>query len=223
VDERQADLDRAVRGGADSDFLVQRAEEHFARGQWEKAVTAYTQADERGPCSLAAWHHHALVRLKLDDTEGYRKLCATPLERLDRTSPKPNLGVAINVAWVCALGPDAVGDYARLVALAELVVSEAPDPVKHALLNTLGAILYRAGQYKEAVARLNEGIALDKGEASMQDFLFLAMAQHRLGETGEARKTLARIVPPRPDQGQPWENLELELLGREARALIEGK
>jgi len=221
--EREADLDRAVRGGADSDFLVQRAEEHFARGQWEKAATAYTQAAERGPCSPVAWHHHALVRLKLDDREGYRKLCATFLERLDRTSPKPNLGVAINVAWVCALGPDAVGDYARLVALAELVVSEAPDPVKHALLNTLGAILYRAGQYKEAVARLNEGIALDKGEASMQDFLFLAMAQHRLGETGEARKTLARIVPPRPDQGQPWENLELELLGREARALIEGK
>jgi len=93
----------------------------------------------------------------------------------------------------------------------------------HAVLNRQGAILYRAGHYKEAVARLNEGVALDKGEASMQDFLFLAMAQHRLGETGEARKTLTRFVPPRPDQGQPWENLELELLGQEARALIEGK
>jgi Flp pilus assembly protein TadD len=122
-----------------------------------------------------------------------------------------------------ALAPDVVSDHSRLIALTERIARKVPSPFQHEVLNTLGALLYRAGRSKEAVERLSEGIALQKDEESMHDWLFLAMAQHRLGETGEAKKTLARFLPPKPDEKKAWDNLELELLAREAKNLIEGK
>src|SRR5262249_55218522 len=56
--------------------------------------------------------------------------------------------------------------------------------------NTLGIALYRAGRYDEAVQRLNESIALQKQGGTYRDWLFLAMAHHRLGHADEARRGL---------------------------------
>ncbi len=216
--EREADLARAVELGADSLFLVQLADECAGRGQWERAAKAYTQASERGPCPLPSRHRHALVCLKTGDRPAYHKLCARLIGEM---GAETSLDIANSVAWICALGPNAVADYTRPLDLAERAVRKT-RAAKGGILNTLGAVLYRAGRFREAIERLNQGIAVNKGQASTHDWIFLAMAHHRLGEKAEARKYLARVVLPRSPQGLQWDYLELELLSQEAHTLIEG-
>jgi len=220
-EEREADRARAVELGADIGFLLPLAEEYAAQGQWAKAVRIFAKATERDACPLFAWERCALVTLKLGDREAYRKLCARSLET---AGPTPGWFWANGVAWFCGLGPEAVGDYTRAIALAELALSQAPPQQKHNILNTLGAVLYRAGRFREAVARLREGIQASKDEGLVQDWIFLAMAHHRLGETAEARRFLAKVAQHKPpEKGQTWPYLELELLRREAETLVEGK
>jgi tetratricopeptide (TPR) repeat protein len=91
--------------------------------------------------------------------------------------------------------------------------------------NTRGAVLYRAGRYKEALAELNTSLKLRPGGGTAADFLFLAMAHHRLGDAGEAYK---RLEQARQASGKSlpvfWsEQAELRLLLREAEASILGQ
>jgi hypothetical protein len=59
------------------------------------------------------------------------------------------------------------------------------------LLHVLGAVLCRARLTEDAVRRLTEAVArgADKSGTAF-DWLFLALAQHRLGRMDEARKSL---------------------------------
>jgi tetratricopeptide (TPR) repeat protein len=157
----------------------------------------------------------------MGDGEGYRRICAGLLKGVGQGSGSE---LANYMAWLCAVGPDALGDYTQVVALAEAAVSQAPRQDKHTALNTLGAVLYRAGHYRKSIVRLQEGIEAGKGDSYVQDLIFLAMAHHRLGEVAEARQLLVRAAQHQvSDQGQPWSNLEVTLLRQEATALIEGK
>ena len=56
------------------------------------------------------------------------------------------------------LAPNAADDPGRPVALTERAV--ATDPRNRYYLNTLGAALYRAGRFEEAVRRLGESVAV---------------------------------------------------------------
>src|SRR5206468_9566499 len=88
--------------------------------------------------------------------------------------------------------PDAVPDYAPLVALAEKA-SQA-EPKNYSIAVTHGAVLYRAGKPAEAVRRLQEAVALHgKGGAAYDGFL-LAMAHGQLKQDEAARKELARAA-----------------------------
>ena len=136
---------------------------------------------------------------------------------------------ANDVCWACCLGPDALPDLAPAVRLAELAIAANAD---HSNLNTLGAILYRAGRFNDAIDRLREGIRKDGRDAFASDWLFLAMAHHRLGDAKEARaaldKATAAMKPRRaqvasqPPSQQILEEMEQEILLREARSLIGG-
>jgi tetratricopeptide (TPR) repeat protein len=89
-------------------------------------------------------------------------------------------------------------------------------------LNTLGAALYRAGRFQEAISRLEEGIRKRGGESSPQDWTFLALAHHQLGHHAEARASLDQFRTYRPNESPEryWEELEIRLLRREAEAVI---
>jgi hypothetical protein len=94
--------------------------------------------------------------------------------------------VATDAAWACALGPEALPDLEPVLELARL--AQASSWVANR--PTLGALLYRAGQYREAVTELNEVIWLNRRGGTWADFLFLALAQQRLGQTEDARRAL---------------------------------
>jgi hypothetical protein len=89
-------------------------------------------------------------------------------------------------------------------------------------LNTLGAALYRAGRFQEAISRLEEGIRKRGGESSPQDWTFLALAHHQLRHHPEADAWLDRLRTYRPSESpdQYWNELEIRLLRRETEAVI---
>jgi tetratricopeptide (TPR) repeat protein len=147
-------------------------------GRWAEAAAAFTRAIEYGDDDFETWHHHLVLRLKAGDLDGYRKACAELVARFGSDGDRETVNF---IAWSCALGPDAVADLACLRRSVEAAV--ARQPRNYPLRNTLGALLYRASQYQEAIRTLDQAVALHGHGGTPFDWLFLAMAHHRLGQT----------------------------------------
>jgi tetratricopeptide (TPR) repeat protein len=217
--ERDADLARAVEHGADADLLLPLAAACAGRGEWDKAAAACSRAAERGPCPFFTWEFQALVYSKAGDRKAYQRLCAGLGEGVLELPYPP---VVIAAVRVCGLAPGAVGDYRVLAALAEEAARTAPPEMRPAAHRALGAILYRAGRWKEAVERLNESAGVRQGGAAAEDWLFLAMAHFRLGDKALAREELGRAGQATLRESNLWEKATVELLSQEARVLVEG-
>jgi tetratricopeptide (TPR) repeat protein len=202
-------------------------------GQWDKAAADFAKAAELAPKQAQAWYYRALVRLGASDMEGYRRICADILERFGKTEDPDT---AYWVAWPCVVAPEAIAKPELLVPLAEKSLTKGPTNYDY--LTTLGAAQYRAGRFEEAVKRLDQAAAAYKPEARFRQpvaysWFFLAMAHHRLGQAGEAQKSLDKAVQwmdqANQKKGQdaasqvpmPWNRrLTLQLLRGEAETLI---
>ena len=94
--------------------------------------------------------------------------------------------------------------------------------MKPLLLNTLGAALYRAGRFEQAIRRLEEGIQKKNGVSEPQDWAFLALAHHRLVHREQALRWLEKLRSYHSGQapGQFWPELEIRLFRDEAEAVI---
>jgi len=149
---------------------------------------------------------------------------------MERFGQTEHARFANDVAWACALAPAAVADLDRPIRLAEKAV--AAEPRNSSYRNTLGALLYRAGRFPAAGECLREALRLDKGQGTPEDWLFLAMTEHRLGRDAQARgwldKALKWIEAANNDQLK-WadgsipslaQRTQLQLLRREAEALL---
>jgi hypothetical protein len=161
----------------------------------------------------------SVALLRSGDRAGWQRSTAAVLDRLGGTN---NPWTANSVAWSCALGPGATADSGLLVRLAEIGVRGLDAFNKPRCLNTLGAALYRAGRYDEAIRRLGEAAQARDGAGVPQDWAFLAMAHHRLCHRGEARRWLDRLREHRPSEepAQFWDELESHVLRSEAEAVI---
>jgi tetratricopeptide (TPR) repeat protein len=180
---------------------------------------------------LRAWQLRALVCLKVNDRDGQRQAVAGMLERFGTTDDPQQ---ANGVAWTWALIPAAAeGDADKALKLARKAVAAERNS---AHLNTLGAVAYRAGRPEEAIQHLQEAVKLHGQGGTPWDWLLLAMACHRAKRTDEARTWLAKAAtwidkakaPAGPGAGQPEplgldQRLELELLRREAEAVLAGR
>jgi WD40 repeat protein/tetratricopeptide (TPR) repeat protein/tRNA A-37 threonylcarbamoyl transferase component Bud32 len=218
--ERERDLAAAVARGADGPYLVGLAHERAQRDRWQEASDLFERALARGP---HMWDRAALAALRAGDAAAYRRVCSALLAQ----TPTTDANESNNRAAVCALGPDAVKDWAGPLSLAHQAVIESVDSylrptapaVRHAYLNTQGSVLFRAGIYAEAIAVLKKGIEAEGGRILPEDALFLAMAHHRLGRRTEAQAWLDRVLSaPTTANGMLdfWGNLEIELLRSEA-------
>jgi tetratricopeptide (TPR) repeat protein len=133
----------------------------------------------------------------------------------------------VNTAYTCTLAPGAVKDYSAIVGAMELGVARHPNICRYR--HPLGRILYRSGRPAEAVRELHEAIRRHPGQELAQDRLFLAMARLRQEKYAEARQDLEKAAElakkALPAAGQPAlsleQRVEVELLQREARALLE--
>jgi WD40 repeat protein/tetratricopeptide (TPR) repeat protein len=165
----------------------QRGKAFAELGNWPAAETDFDAALANPACSLAAHGERALLFLRAGDAAGYRRLCGQMLERFDND---PNPARANDLAWYCAMAANSEVPPERLVALAERAVSRGATPTQRSYFaGTLGSALYRAGRYEEAIKRLDE---CETEGAYFEDWLFLAMAHHKLGHAAKAKEYLDR-------------------------------
>jgi tetratricopeptide (TPR) repeat protein len=172
---------------------------------------------------LRVWHGLAL--LAAGDRVGWERAIAGLLDRFPGPM-HPHWAAADMVALLCALGPHGLSDTRVPVRLAEAAIRNATedgfDFKGHGFLNTLGAALYRAGRYDEAIRRTTEGMQGAGGRSEPLDWAFLALAHSRLGHREEALRWLERLRAHQPstDPALFWYELEVRLLRSEAEAVI---
>jgi serine/threonine protein kinase/WD40 repeat protein len=201
-----------------------RGEELANAGQFKEAAAAFDQAFDSGARHVDAQVRRVLLRQARENEAAYGEACRQLLQLSQASELVPR--VANEIAWACSRGPGALTDYAPVVHLAELAAASGPANDR---LNTLGASLYRSGRFEEAVRQLMRAVALHGASGTELDALFLAMAHHKLGNAGEARRWLRLgtlvdgAVAPRPGArgDNSWmSRLELAMLRREASAMI---
>jgi tetratricopeptide (TPR) repeat protein len=207
--------------------LSYRCAAYLRLGQLDKARDDLTALREIKAGNCDDYFQQALLCLALREEDQYRDSCLTMLEVLGGTDDPMGANF---VAWTCALAPDAVDDYEPVLACATKTVEAQPD--SHQFINTLGAILYRAGRSGESIERLTE---LDRRrEAAGPDqsspaytWYFLAMAHQKAGNAKQAREYLNKANQSMDEEftdakaPPPWERrATLELLRKEAEALL---
>jgi tetratricopeptide (TPR) repeat protein len=199
---------------------------HGALGQFDKAAFDFAEAVELGWNRAHNWYRKALAELGSGNVEKYRQSCATILERFGQTK-EPY--AAHWAAWTCVLAPNAVEDVGQAVKLAEQGAGR--DDKSDRYVSTLGAILYRAGRFEQAVEQFSK--LTDKWDAGKElptrtspayTWFFMAMAHHRLGHPEEASTWLGKAVERAEKEiasDASWNRkLTLRLLRTEAESMI---
>jgi tetratricopeptide (TPR) repeat protein len=163
---------------------------HVGRREWDEAAACYTRAWNLARTDEGHfWFEYAAVLLLSSDRAGYRQACARMVERCGQA---PQLR-AYHVARACTLGPDSVQDQARPGRLdqAELKANSGA----FWSLTQQGALRYRAGAFQEAVPLLEQSLRADSRPGrAVVNWLWLALAEQRLGKTEEARRWLDRAA-----------------------------
>ncbi|MGO9468956.1 MAG: protein kinase domain-containing protein [Isosphaeraceae bacterium] len=179
--------------------------------RWKEAIPAYKRSIELNPGFIRNWYDLAKCEVALDDLKAYRSNCAEMVEKFAGTKD-PN--EANMVAWAAALAPNALPDYRKVLNMMKPLIDAKNGWWGN--LNNYGALLYRAGQYQGAIRYLNQSIERQKGKGSAEDWVFIAMARHRLRQPGdqealETAKALAGTT------AHSWDHLDVEHLLEEAR------
>ena len=178
---------------------------------------------EPDPNNLSLRYLHILALLEAGNRAGIRRACEDLLKRFGKTTDPAQ---ANSVAWSCVLAPDAVADHEAPVRLAEAALAGHPERGRQRsdVLKTLGAALYRAGRFEEAIRRLDESIQTRGDGGDPKGFAFLALAHHRLGHRDEAKRWLDKLVASQPKEGFDFsrDDVEIRILHREAESMILG-
>jgi tetratricopeptide (TPR) repeat protein len=182
----------------------------------------------RGPTESGDfWFEYAALSLLSGDRPAYTRTCARMIERCGKTGcPRSYL-----FARTCTLAPDAVASLPGRLAEKELKDSAR----EFWSLTEQGALAYRARRFQVAVPFFEQSLQADpKPGRAVLNWLWLALANHRLGKGEQARRwlTKARAWLDQYRDGMParakeefrlhlhnW--LEAHVLRREAEFLIE--
>jgi serine/threonine-protein kinase len=199
------------------------------RRDWAEAVEGYAQALKRGPIQDGHfWFEYAALLLLSGDRPGYARACAQMIEKCG----KPGGPRAYHVARACTLAPDAVAEASLPGRLSE---KELKDHARDFWsLTEEGALAYRAGRYQNSVPFFEQSLEVDpKPGRAVLNWLWLALANQRLGKTEEARRWLGNAqswldqyrdgISARAEEnfGVHFHNwLEAHVLRREAEAVL---
>jgi WD40 repeat protein/tetratricopeptide (TPR) repeat protein len=235
-EKAQSDLDEVIRRGADDAATIARlAAAAGSLGDWKRATALFTNLARIPNVPTEARYFQAVTSLKAGDAAGYRAACAGIGPQVPPVGPELTGGVAYDAAMVFTLGPNATDDWTKPMAwidhcLARLGAYEKANHDRkgrlqrewHLFLRTRGALLFRAGRSEEAAKVLSEAIPYHAQGGDFHNWLFLALAEHRLGHADAARKAAAKarqaLAGPKPDS--VWERAEMELLAAVLDAVL---
>jgi len=207
-------------------------------GQYDKAAREFRAAHTAQAIRAIDFElYSALALLGARDIDSYRKM---PVTRVDTIQDSKGLPERLIVAYLGALIPENVDGFADLVESLKTEAAKNPDPAEYEAAElerhskrVLGAMLFRLGQYDNAVCTLTDLAAqLDQNQDQTSRYylactqFFLAMARHQLGHEFQARRCLhdARAIDQRlqNDPSFDWtRRVILNTLCREAKSLIE--
>jgi serine/threonine protein kinase/Flp pilus assembly protein TadD len=219
---------------------VERSDLLTRLGLWDLAAADYAREMElREPETTIRWFQHLLLRRAIGDEEGCRKTARAMRARFAGTLKESFVEEMVRSSL---LMPDPAAPLPQLLELCREVAPNWPDSMPY----ILGTAHYRAGQYDEAIHRLEEALAVQPQLPINQlSYPVLAMAHHRLGHDTKARLALDeaarildrwtqeryagrgddRVAHRGGDAVWPviwWDYLECQLYYREAKLLIDG-
>jgi tetratricopeptide (TPR) repeat protein len=182
-------------------FRLDRAHLYARLGRWRSAAADFDDAYRLGAADrVFDWYCYALCRLRMDDQEGYRRLCKEVLRRFGgRPRPKNALETLElqQVASICFLRPQTDLDLAVPTRLAKAALAVAPgDPI---LLLGSSAAHIRNGEPDKAIPQAHKALAgrwtqnMDWGGPAIV-WLQLSIAHHQLGQPEEGRRWLEKAV-----------------------------
>jgi serine/threonine protein kinase len=194
---------------------------HAVREKWPVAATNYAKVVALLPDDDTAYHLLAALLVQTGDAESYRRHCDAILSRFSGTT---NGTIAERCAKDCLILPLRRQDVSAISKWVETAIAERPE-WPHAQF-VKGLAEYRQGRPASAGEWMQKVLTY-KGEKyrEVQAQMVLAMAQHRLQQTEDARATLANGLAtaaakfPKPDAN--WHDwIFAHVLMREATALI---
>ncbi len=219
--------------------VLRRGQMYAASGDWPRAARDYAQGFQLGGDALGGdlevHRQYALVLLAFGEEEAYRSLCS---ELLNRFGDRDDVNTARMLARIALLAPNDREDAAQAAELAERAMADwrsgtESSPVVYRLI--LGHSLYHVGRFEEAARQHRLVESTNNPRAKLRAKVGLAFAQFGLGREDEARASLAKanalIDEDLAERGDPglgtpseWiDRLELEILRREAEAIINGE
>ena len=197
----------------------QRGEHHARQQRWAEAAADYGQAVRLQPEFLPLRQRQILSHWAAGELD---ELLRVSSDLIDRFGQKTDPLKANQVAVFATQAPRLDAHVEPLVRLAELAVNDAEFAARALCLNALGAALYRAGRFEDAIRRLDGSIRLRSGNNVPKHWAFLAMSHHRLGHRDQARRYLDQLRSHQPltDPSHFWDEVEIRLLQNEAEATI---
>ena len=165
-----------------------RGRYHALRDQWDLAAADFARGIASAAPDSEEWFEHACLRLIVGDNEGYR---ATVREIQRRAGQTKDPFEAFVLARTAAMTAEPVVEAGQVTRCAEHAVASTPNGW---YLHALGLAHYRAGQFVEAIQRLEESnIGNWVVDGKMQNRLVLAMSHHRLRHTAQSRALLDEV------------------------------
>jgi tetratricopeptide (TPR) repeat protein/tRNA A-37 threonylcarbamoyl transferase component Bud32 len=194
--EAVADCSEALRSDpAYSEAYRVRADAYLRQADYARAAADYAEIRKRESTDAVKDYQWALMYVGAGDLESYRAVCREIVRERAHTE---SAAEAHWTAWTCALAPDATDDWPTVVGLAKKA-AEA-DGNSQQYLVTLGAVLYRAEQWEEAIECLEEAERLlrERGpqEHTSPAYLWylLAMAYQKLNRIDDVKRFLATAL-----------------------------
>jgi tetratricopeptide (TPR) repeat protein/WD40 repeat protein len=202
----------------DSSARFLRAQAFRMSQRFKEAVSDYTSLIEQYPRDARLYE----LRASCHEALGHADRAKADREQAIKLGPNDPMTLN-NQAWRLVTGPEKSRDPAQALKLIQQAIKQKPEDVT--LLNTLGVVQYRNGQYKEAAATLEKSLAKGNGQFDAFDLFFLAMCHHRLGDPVMARDCYTRAVKWwREQKNLPAQHAEeLKAFQAEAEALLQSK
>ena len=170
-----------------ADFSFRRANVRAELGLWSEAADDYARGTTLSSARPITWYYRALAQLAQDDFPGYRRTLSQMFSRFAGTNDAETKNL---LAWTWALIDNSQGLESQALEAVRQALALKP---RHPLyFNTLGSVLYRLGDDVEAIRTIEAGIEARDGVGIYSEWLFLAMAYQRLGQTETARAHLKK-------------------------------
>ncbi len=179
--------------------------------RWKDAKPVFERIAALDPDNFGKQSDLLRCYLALKDYPSYRRVCEAQIARNGKTQ---NREFANNVIWLTALIPAAVHNYDEVRAIGDKLTNSKSVTANEQ--NTYGCVLYRVGKYEGSINLLKKSIASKKGQGNAWDYVFTAMARHRLRHADD-HEALAKARQLAKDPAMSWQNrVEISALIEEA-------